>query len=73
MGVSGTHGSCDSIFLDTLKGTHLVEVLIAKFSFLDHLGIEAALELHHEQEHVTIRTAGKENLARVKLIKCAAD
>lgn len=64
----GAYIAQDTILLHTIEASHLVEVNISEFGFLDHLPVESSFELHHEKEHLIVRSAGEQDLAGVQLI-----
>jgi hypothetical protein len=51
------------ILIDADKCAHLVEVHVSELRLLNHLGIEAASEFHHQQQHMVIGSTGKEDLS----------
>lgn len=70
---ASTHCACHPANLDAIERARLVKIEITKLSFLDHLCVEPSFELHHVQEHLIIRAPGKEDLARIQLVKRAPD
>ena len=62
-----------SVRFNALKPTHFVKIDVTKFGLLDHLAVEPSFELHHQQEHLIIRSPWEENLARVQLVQSAAN
>jgi hypothetical protein len=58
-----TYRTRHSIFINADERAHLVEVHVSKLRLLDHLGIESASKLHHQQQHMVVGSAGKKNLS----------
>lgn len=56
---SNTHVPRDTILLNTPESTSVVKVHVTKLGLLDHLRVEPPLELHHQQQHLIVRSAGK--------------
>jgi hypothetical protein len=50
-----------------------IEMHFPQCRFLDHPMIQFSLDLHHEQEHVIVRFARKEDFTSVQLIKRTTD
>jgi hypothetical protein len=71
--VTVTYTARYPILFDALEATHLVEIDIAKFGLLDHLRVEPSFELHHEEQHLIIRTPREKNFSRVQLVQGAAN
>jgi hypothetical protein len=59
------------IFLYTLKSTHFVKIDVTKLRLLDHFAVESPFDLHHQEEHMIVRTTWKQYLARVQFIQSA--
>jgi len=66
-----THSTSNTVHLNTLKSSHIVEIKFTKLRLLDHFGVESSLELHHQQKHLVVGTSWEENLAGIQLEKRA--
>ena len=69
----GTRRISHTIPFYAIERTHLVEIDVTEFSFLDHFGIKPSFKLHHEQQHLVIRPSRKEDLAGIQFEQSATN
>lgn len=60
-----TYRASYPIFFDADERAHLVEVYVSKLRLFYHLGIETASKFHHQQQHMVIGSARKEDLSSI--------
>jgi hypothetical protein len=53
------------VLLDTFESAHVVKINISEFGLFDHFAVEPPFELHHQKQHLVIRSPRKEDLASV--------
>lgn len=73
----GNHSVTDitgyPIFFHTLKSTHFVEINVTELRLLDHLAVKSSFELHHQEEHMIVRTTWKQYFACVEFVQSATN
>src|SRR5258706_13658347 len=68
-----TYSSSSGSFDNVQETSDIVKVVGAKFGLLRRFCVEAALALHHQTNHLSVRPVRKEDSPRVQLGQRAAD
>lgn len=71
--MGSTYRLGDSILLHADEVHTFIKVHLPKPRLFDHAVVELAFHLHLEEQHLVVRSARKEYLARVQLVKCTTD
>lgn len=66
-----TYRAGHPILINADECAHFIEVHVSKLGLFDHLGIEPASKFHHQQQHMVIGSARKEDLSCIQLVKGA--
>lgn len=66
-----TYSTSNTVHLNTLKSSYIIEIKFTELRLLNHLGVESSLELHHQQKHLVVGASWEENLAGIQFVKRA--